>query len=100
MQDISSVNHGPVGPISRATHPNGVHLNGTTKAADLNGTHSTPSDRVELSRFAQLMTRLREFPDARHQLVQHVREAIQSDDYESPDKIEATIERLVDDLAE
>jgi hypothetical protein len=98
MQDISSIGHGSVGPINRAglIHQ-GQHDNGQARAAPGAG---SLSDRVELSDHAQLLTRLRELPGVRPQLIESVRAAIATGAYESTDKIDVTVARLLDEFSQ
>jgi len=62
-----------------------------------------PSDRlgdqVELSDRALLLSRLRELPDVRQDLVDQVRSAIERGEYETPEKLDAAIEKLLTEQA-
>lgn len=55
-------------------------------------------DRVELSQKAQLLNRLAELPDVRHDLVARVRAEIEAGTYETPEKIDKAIDGLIEDL--
>ena len=67
--------------------------------------HPTPApsartgDKVELSTAAQLLSKLAELPDIRQELVDRVRTEIELGAYETPEKLDAAIEALADDLA-
>ncbi len=56
-------------------------------------------DQVVLSDTAQLLSKLRELPDTRQDLVDRVRAAIADGTYESEDKVDAAIENLLEDLS-
>lgn len=54
-------------------------------------------DQVELSHTAQLLSRIHELPDMRQDLIDRIREQIQSGTYETPEKIEQAIQKLVEE---
>ncbi|GAB4193342.1 MAG: hypothetical protein Kow00105_07510 [Phycisphaeraceae bacterium] len=56
-------------------------------------------DQVVLSDTAQLLSKLRELPDVRQDLVDQVRAAIADGSYETEDKVDAAIENLLEDLS-
>ena len=58
------------------------------------------TDEVEISQHGQLMSQLNSMPEIRQDKVASVREAIANDDYESDEKVDLTIEGLLDDLRE
>ncbi|MCE9589456.1 MAG: flagellar biosynthesis anti-sigma factor FlgM [Planctomycetes bacterium] len=62
-------------------------------------TTTRPSDRVEFSQAAQLLSKLAELPDVRQDVVDRVRGEIAKGNYETDDKIEAAIDKLGEDLA-
>jgi len=57
---------------------------------------SAGQDRVEISEVARLLNRLAELPEIRTEKVEQVRAAIARGDYETPDKIEVVVERLLE----
>jgi hypothetical protein len=97
MQDISSINPGSVGPLRHTELKPPVQANGKAGAAHHDPSR-TPLDRLEVSRRAQLLSRLRELPAVRADLVAKVRTALAIGAYESPDKLDETINRLLNDL--
>ncbi len=60
-------------------------------------THAPAADHGELSVRALLLSRLKELPAVRADLVERVRAEIARGDYDSPEKIEAAIERYADE---
>lgn len=96
MVEIPSIGPGSVGPINRA-----VAL--TAAAYKITGDRPSRSteplgDRVELSRHALLLDRLRQLPDVREDLVDEVRTAIGAGTYETDEKLTAAIVGLLPDL--
>ncbi len=55
-------------------------------------------DRVEISEEAQLLARLAEVPDIRMDKVEELRELITTGRYESREKIEKAVDRLLEEL--
>ncbi len=56
------------------------------------------SDVVEISSIAKLAAKIHELPDVRAELVEKVKTEIASGEYETPQRIELTIDRLMDEL--
>lgn len=57
------------------------------------------SDSVQFSSAAQLLGKLRDLPDVRQDLVDRVRGEIAAGTYETPEKLDAAAEAMIDDLA-
>ena len=76
-----------VRPIRTECHP----VPSDRKAAQTDG-----QDQVEISEVARLLNKLAEMPEIRMEKVEQVRAAIARGDYETPDKIEAVVERLLE----
>lgn len=57
-----------------------------------------PADRVEISEMATFMGKLRSMSDIRHNLVERIRAEIEAGTYETPERINATIEILLDEF--
>ncbi len=94
MTEISSIGHGSVGPINRAAPTSAYQA---TEKPSPNG-EAAVGDRVELSRHAVLLDRLRHLPDVRTDLVSDVRAAIKDGTYETDEKLDAAAARLLEDL--
>jgi negative regulator of flagellin synthesis FlgM len=58
---------------------------------------SKPQDQVEISEAAQMLSRMQE-PEIRMDKVQQVRQAIAQGTYETPEKINVAIDRILKDL--
>jgi len=76
----------PVEPISKAAQ------------ASQPGDAMAIVDTVEISTAARLAAMAQELPDVRTDLVAKVKAELAAGVYETPDKIEVAIERLLDDL--
>lgn len=61
-------------------------------------TTTRSADRVELSGLDGIMAKLKT-NDVRHEKVAQVRQQIAEGTYETPEKIDAAIEKMIDDLA-
>ncbi len=60
---------------------------------------AAPQDEVEISAVARALSRIQALPDIRVEKVEQIREAIANNTYESAEKLEYTINRLLEDLA-
>jgi negative regulator of flagellin synthesis FlgM len=58
-----------------------------------------PSDRVDISAAAEAAIQARESGDVRHDLVNQIRAQLADGTYETPAKLDAAIERLLDEIA-
>lgn len=56
-------------------------------------------DKVELSTQARLLDQLSRIPEVRTDLVQQVRSEIDAGTYETPERLEATLDALLEDLS-
>ncbi len=94
MTEISSIGHGSVGPIDRAASTSAYQA--TAKPS--HDGELVAGDRVELSRHALLLDRLRQLPDVRTDLVNDVRAAIRDGTYETDEKLNTAVSQLIKDL--
>lgn len=96
MPDISSIGHESVGPLDRTTPP---HARGETSSPSRIGRPpQRPGDRVELSDHARFLDQLRRLPEVRSEHVEAVRQAIADGTYETEPRLEAAIDRLIQEL--
>ncbi len=95
MTEISSIGHGSVGPINRAA-PTSAYK--ATEKPSPDG-ETAAGDRVELSRHALLLDRLRQLPDVRTELVNDVSAAISDGTYETNEKLNTAVARLIEELS-
>ena len=60
---------------------------------------SSGSDEVEISAAARLLDAVRELPEIRQDRVQEIRTAIANGTYETEEKLQIALERLLDEIA-
>lgn len=95
MTDIKSVDgYPPTGPVQR----NEASAPAVAEPGDKLRPGRSEDDRVELSELGQLLASARDLPDIRMDKVIAVRQQIKAGTYETPDKIEVTVSRLLKDL--
>ena len=56
------------------------------------------TDQLDISPEADLVSRIRELPDIRADRVAEIRSEIESGTYETPDKLESALDRLLDEI--
>lgn len=88
--EISSLN--PITPRTPVEARNGV-----ARQAPESSRIARTEDQVELSDRALLLSRLRELPEMRQGLINQVRSAIERGDYDTPEKLDAAIEKMMAD---
>ena len=57
------------------------------------------ADQLDISREADMVSRLRDIPDIRADRVAEIRAAIEAGTYETPDKLETAVGRLLDEIS-
>ena len=77
---------------------NHTHLD-RTREPQTNHRLEVPSDEVEISDMAQVLESLSTIPDVRQERIDAVREAIANGTYETDEKLNAALERLLDEIA-
>ncbi len=95
MPDISSIGHGSIGPINRATNRSG--LEAPAKSPER---AETRGDRVELSPHARLMNQIRQLPEVRQDLIDRIKDEIDAGTYDTPEKMDAAVEGLAAEIRE
>jgi anti-sigma28 factor (negative regulator of flagellin synthesis) len=95
MPDISSIGHGSIEPFGRPSSSMAIQRNGSFVETK---TDVRSSDRVELSDHARLLDQMRQLPEGRLDLVNQVKQAIDSGDYETEEKMNLAISKLLDDI--
>ena len=56
------------------------------------------SDVVEISAAASLADKVRQIPEVRAELIARVRDEIEAGTYETPERLDAAVEKLLEDL--
>jgi len=59
---------------------------------------SVPRDRVEISPLGQMLDGIARLPEIRHERVEEIRHQILAGTYETPEKLELAMDRLLDEL--
>ena len=99
MPDISSIGQGSVGPLERTDSVHGRREDAAPPNRDTSEVeHDRRTDRVELSDHARFLDQLRHLPDVRQEHIEQIRQAIADGTYETPEKIEIALGRLLEDL--
>ena len=57
-----------------------------------------PTDQLDISREADLVSRVRELPEIRAERVEQIRAQIEAGRYETEDKLDVAVSRLLDEL--
>lgn len=79
--------------------PQPVHAPHRSAAAGAPNTYAAGVDQLDISREADLVSRIRDIPDIRSDRVAAIRSAIEAGVYETPDKLEIAAGRLLDELS-
>jgi negative regulator of flagellin synthesis FlgM len=59
----------------------------------------TPRDHVEISPLGQMLDGISRLPEIRHEKVEEIRQQIAAGTYETPEKIQVALDRLLDELS-
>jgi negative regulator of flagellin synthesis FlgM len=59
---------------------------------------NTPRDQVEISPLGQMLDGISQLPEIRHEKVEAIRREIAEGVYETPEKLELALDRLIDEL--
>ncbi|MEM6854764.1 MAG: flagellar biosynthesis anti-sigma factor FlgM [Planctomycetota bacterium] len=91
MSDIAPLN----GPSAASSYlPSGRIERPAASSTDV----SRGSDQIELSDTAKILAKLSDLPEVREDLVARIKAEIADGKYETPDKLDAAIEGLAQDL--
>ncbi|MCC6230564.1 MAG: flagellar biosynthesis anti-sigma factor FlgM [Phycisphaerales bacterium] len=93
MSDIAPISSGPLARIGPASVGRASSSVRAEAAPSRRGT-----DQVEVSDMAYYMSQLRSLPPVRQDLIDQVRSQVEAGTYETPQKIDAAIEAMFDDL--
>ena len=93
MPEINSIGHGAMEPLDRAAGTAAYQ-----SAQRLRQNSQRRGDSVELSDHARLLDRIRSMPEVRVDLVERVRQAIADGTYETDEKLDVAVERLLEEI--
>ena len=88
--------------INPITRPQQTTYESVSKPASSNGESSTATrigDRVELSDQACLLSKLKQLPEVREDLVNSVKSQIEAGSYDTAERFDTAINALLDDMA-
>ena len=86
----------PVGPNLPITRLQGSTATEVVQGSQDVGTRA--ADTVEISDSARYLSELKKLPDVRSDKVQQARELIASGQFETPDRINGTVDRLLEEF--
>lgn len=78
-----------------------IHGPHHTRGADRAASPASPGigDRVDISEAGQIADRMAEIPDIRAERVEQIRAALADGTYETAEKLDVAVERLLDEIA-
>ncbi len=97
MTGISPIEAGSPGRVGRVSDAPRRATPGSDAGS---ARRSGGGDQVQVSDMARYLARLRQVPDIREELVQEIRGQIESGAYDTPEKVDAAIDALVQELGE
>jgi negative regulator of flagellin synthesis FlgM len=88
--------HGPGGPHG----PQPIYPRLATWSVEAGPTvqPGTPRDQVEISPLGQMLDGIGRLPEIRHERVDEIRRQLAAGTYETPEKLELALDRLLDEL--
>ena len=87
-----------VNGVHPATPPKALGQVGPADSVAPNAETVRSADVVEISQIAKLAAQIHELPEVRTELVQQVKEEIASGKYETPERLDVAIDKLMDEL--
>ena len=88
-----------IAPVSRPISPVIGLPSRVSQGGQSSGQPSRGNDSVEVSAIGKYLSQLHELPAVRQDLVEKVRQQIADGSYDTPEKIDALMESLAEDLA-
>ena len=61
--------------------------------------YAQPVDELDISPHAELMSQIHDIPDVRSHLVDEIRQQIMDGTYETPEKLQGAIDKLLDEFS-
>jgi flagellar biosynthesis anti-sigma factor FlgM len=87
----------PIGPNTPITRLQGSKATEIPQSSQDAGATST--DTVEISDSARYLGEIKKLPDVRESKVQNMRDLISSGQFETPERIDGTVDRLMQEFA-
>ena len=86
-----------INPITRPQHSTFEKASRTASTTSSTSSASRTSDRVELSDQARLLSKLKQLPEVREDLVNSIKSQIDSGNYDTEERFDTAINALIDD---
>lgn len=103
MSDLSinPAAHGPINPVRTVASLSHSSSSGIRRFDPVEvSSPNAGEDRVELSDMARLLNKMRDMPEVRHDRIADVRDAIGRGEYDSPARLNAALDKMLNDIAE
>lgn len=88
-----------INPITRPQQTAFESVSKSTTASSDSATSTRSSDRVELSNQARLLSKLKQLPEVREDLVNSVKSQIDAGNYDTDERFDTAVNALLDDLS-
>lgn len=88
-----------INPITRPQQTTFESVTKSTTASSDSATSTRSSDRVELSNQARLLSKLKQLPEIREDLVNSVKSQIDTGNYDTDERFDTAVNALLDDLS-
>ena len=87
-----------IAPLGRPSAAGYASHSVSSRPTATNAAPTRGSDRVELSRTAQLLSKISDLPDVRQDVIDRVRAEIEAGTYETPERLDKAAEALAQEL--
>ena len=87
-----------IGSISGATPARAVSPTTSVSQPSTASSVEAPRDQLEISSAAKMLDRLSETPEARAERLAQIKEAIENGDYDTDEKLEAALSKMIDSM--
>lgn len=85
------------GPIHGAHAINPTHMQRTRNVSEVAFT-AAPQDQIDISPIGRMMEKVEQIPDIRSEKVSALRQAIAQGIYDTPDRLNLALDRMLDEL--
>lgn len=85
------------GPLHGPHGVNPTHMQ-RTQAAPSASSAGLPQDHLEISSVGRMLEQIQDLPEIRHEKVAALRKAIASGTYDTPDRMNLALDRLLDEI--
>lgn len=96
MTEVSFTTGAPASGVSRT----GAASKRAASADTTTTTQGRETDQVELSTMARFMSKLKELPDVRQDLIEQTRREIELGRYDTPERFDTALDHMIEDAGE